>query len=75
VNEKGITRVTPPGSQNPRLYCKACGDYLAEDVNRTLGAVALPIHLAPEGEVRGLGVEVSWGGGGGEKGFGGGKWG
>lgn len=51
VNEEGIRRETPPTSRNPRWYCKSCGDYLGEDVTRTLGAIALPLHLCKDNQV------------------------
>ena len=46
INETGVKTETPPNSRNPRKYCAKCNDYLGEDVTRTLGALALPVHLA-----------------------------
>lgn len=45
-NEAGMRKDTPPGSNNQRIYCAKCGDYLAEDASRPLGLFALPLHRA-----------------------------
>jgi phytoene dehydrogenase-like protein len=43
-NEAGIEARVPSNSKNPRLYCKKCNDYVAEDARRVLGVYALPLH-------------------------------
>jgi hypothetical protein len=45
-NKAGMREVLPPGSRNPRFYCKSCGSYVAEDACRPLGILALPLSAA-----------------------------
>lgn len=48
VNRDGMVEDTPMGSQNTRLRCGSCRDYLGEDATGVLGVVALPLAVADE---------------------------
>ena len=49
VNRDGMVEDTPMGSQNTRLRCGSCRDYMGEDATGVLGGIALPLSAATEG--------------------------